>query len=235
MFRELLNLLRPSPDIPTDERRDTMRLRCKVGAILKVGQDLHFVHLVNVTLTGLCMDVEIPVKPAQRLELTRDDFGEPLQCEVIWCKKRRGGNGYRAGLRYAADQAALTSSFLRPALRQAGFHAEFPGEKRQLIRVPGRVACQLKGLTGEKYTDAEMLDLSLGGALVESGMPFNEGLTVAFETLPMGGLPPLRGIAKIASVQQQDALDGKWHCGLRFTDSVPEDVRKYMKSMLASA
>lgn len=231
MFRELLSLLRPEPPLPTDERRESMRLRCQVGALLKAGETLSFVTLIDVTLTGLCLHLETPLKPGQQVELTRDDCGQPLPCQVVWCKKRRGDKGYRVGLRYAGDQASVNSSFLQPALRQAGFRAEFPGEKRQLIRVPGRVACELKGLTGEAYTNAEMLNLSLGGALVESVVAFNKGLTLAFETVPLGTLRPLKGIAKVASVRE-DSEQGRWRCGLRFTESNPEVVRQYMKSML---
>lgn len=232
-FRDLLKLLRPSAEVPTDERRESMRLRCRVGALLKVDQTMHFVTLVNVTLTGLGLEMEAALKANQVVSLTRDDFGEPLMARVGWCKPRpRGAKGFQVGLQYLEDQESLKSSWLKPALKQGGFKAEFPGEKRKLIRVPGRVACELKGLTGETYTEAEMLDLSLGGALVESPMKFNEGLTLAFETAPLGGLPALKGIAKVASTQAD--REGKWRCGLRFTESKSDDVRKYMKSMLAS-
>ncbi len=232
VFRELLNLLRPA-ELPTEERRETMRLLCGVGVLLKVADAMHISTVVNVTLTGLCLELDAPLKPQQNVELTRDDFGEPLRAQVIWCKARRGGKGYRAGLSYSPDQQRLGDSFLKPALRQCGFKAELPGEKRRLIRVPGRVPCELKGLTGESYTDGEMLDLSLGGALVESVVKFNEGLTLAFETAPLGGLPPLQGIAKVASVQQASE-SGKWRCGLRFTESNSDQVRKYIRSMLRS-
>jgi hypothetical protein len=233
IFRELLNLLRPSPDIPTDERRETMRLRCSLGALLKVDDAMHFATLVNVTITGLCMELESPLRPGQTVSLTRDDFGQPLLGQVLWCKPRRQNKGYRIGVAYETDQEALQASWLKPALRQAGFKAEFPGEKRRLVRVPGRIACQIKGLTGEAYTDGEMLDLSLGGALVESPIEFPIDLTLAFETVPLGGLPALAGIAKVASCNR-DPSDGKWRCGLRFTESKPQDIRKCMKSMLTS-
>lgn len=232
-FRDLLNLLRPSAEVPTDERREAMRLRCKVGALLKAEHAMHFVTLVDVTLTGLCLEMEQALKTEQVVSLTRDDFGEPLLAKVSWCKpKARGAKGFKLGLQYLSNQDNLKASWLKPALKQGGFKAEFPGEQRKLIRVPGRVACELKGLTGETYTSAEMLDLSLGGALVESVVKFTEGLTLAFETVPLGSLPPLKGIAKVASSHQDP--DGKWRVGLRFTESKKDDVRKYMKSMLAS-
>ena len=137
------------------------------------------------------------------------------------------------GVEYDCDQDELRGSWLKPALKQSGFKAELSGEKRKLVRIPGRVACKLKGLTGETYTEGEMLDLSRGGALVESDIELTEGLTIEFETFPLGGLAPLAGIAKIASSRCQDETK-KWHCGLRFTESKDEDVEQYLKAMLAS-
>ena len=234
LFRDLLNLLRPAQAVPTDERRETVRLQCRVNALLRAGEAMHFVSVVNVTLSGLCIEVEGPLQPELSVSLARDDFGPPLAAKVLWSKPlKRGAKNHLVGLQYDADPEVLRASWLQPALKQAGFKAEFPGEKRRLLRVPGRVVCQIKGMTGEAYTDAEMLDLSLGGALVESPMEFPLNLTVEFETVPMGGLPPLKGVAKMASIQKANE-GGKWRCGLRFTESKEEDIREYMKSMLAS-
>ncbi len=235
MFRDLLNLLKPSPLIPTDERREKIRLQCDLHALLRRGEDFSFVRVVNVTLTGLCLELDDSLKVGEPVSLSRDEFGPPLDADVLWCEASTPGSegrGYRAGLGFQADYHRLRLSWLKPSLKQAGFEAELPGQLRKLLRVPGRVDCQLKGLTGEAYTDAEMLDLSLGGALVESPMEFPENLSVEFETSPLGGLPPLKGLAKIASRQRSE--DGKWRCGLRFTESKPDDIRKYMGSMLAS-
>lgn len=234
LFRDLLNLLRPTPLVPTDERRDKIRLQCDLHALLAVGEEFSFVKVVNVTLTGLCLELNNPLKVGQAVSLSRDDFGAPLDADVLWCESvpDSAGKEFRAGLGFQADHHRLRVSWLKPSLKQAGFEAELPGQLRKLLRVPGRVDCQIKGLTGEAYTDAEMLDLSLGGALVESPIEFPENLSIEFETVPLGGLPPLKGLAKIASRHRGD--DGKWRCGLRFTESKPEDIRKYMGSMLAS-
>lgn len=231
-FRDLLNLLKPSPLVPTDERRETIRLRCDLSVLLKVEESFRFAKVMDVTLTGLCLHSEDLLKPGQVISLSRDDFGPPLEAEVLWCKRRRSGKGFRIGVGYQADHDRLRVSWLRPALKQAGFKAALPGQMRKLLRVPGRVTCQIKGLTGEAYTDGEMLDLSVGGALVESPVEFPKDLSIEFETVPLGGLPPLKGFAKIVSCHAGE--QGKWKCGLRFTESKAEDIKKYMNSMLGS-
>lgn len=189
------------------------------------------VSLVNVTPTGVAIEAARPLKEGQNVTLTRDGFGDPFQGKVVWCNPLE--EGHQMGLEYSVDATALNNSWLTPALRQAGFRAELTDEKRELIRIPGRVRCKLNGLTGETYTEGEMLDLSLGGALVESKIELNEGLTLEFETFPLGDLPSLKGIAKVASSRTAE-LKSQWLCGLKFTESNDREVHLYMNAMLAS-
>jgi hypothetical protein len=95
------------------------------------------------------------------------------------------------------------------------------------------VPCLLKGLTGDVYAEGEMLDLSLGGATFESAMLFHEGLTVEFETHPQGGLPPLKGLAKVVTCKQREERQ-LWRCGLRIKEAKEGEVRRYMAAMLTS-
>lgn len=232
-FRDLLNLLRPTAVPSPDERRSTVRLHCNLAVLLWVGDVIHNASVVDVTLTGLSLEVERPIPLEQMVSLARDDFGRPWQGHVVWCRSIKGSRGYRVGVRYPADHDMMRSSWLEPALKQTGFEVDCPEERRRLRRISGRVPCHLKGLTGDLYTEAEMLDLSLGGAKVESIMEFPSGLSVAFETVPQGGLPTLKGIAKIASCHAVPET-GRWRSGLRFTESKDEDVLKYMGSMVSS-
>lgn len=235
MFRELLSLLKSSsPPVGTDERRDTVRLHCQLDVLLWVDDEIHMATVVDVTLTGLCLELDHKLKVDQMISLARDDFGHPWEGRVLWCKTyRKNGRKYRVGVGYPPNQEMLRCSWLQPALKQTGFEAEDPGEKRRLLRVSGRVPCLLKGLTGEVYSEGEMLDLSLGGAKFESAMHFHEGLTVEFETHPQGGLSPLKGLAKVMTCRQKEET-GLWRSGLRFKEIKEQEVRKYMAGMLAS-
>ena len=59
------------------------------------------------------------------------------------------------------------------------------------------------------------------------------GLTLEFETAPLGKLEALIGVAKIASAQapQRDDL---WRYGLKFSEVKEAVVKQYMASMLRS-
>lgn len=230
-FQELLKRLLPAPHAPVQERRDSIRLQCKLHALMQVEDQFATVSLVNVTPSGVAIEAAKPLAEGQTVTLTRDGFGDPFQGKVAWCKAL--DEGHQMGLEYAVDASVMNDSWLTPALKQAGFRAELADEKRELVRIPGRVRCKLNGLTGETYTEGEMLDLSLGGALVESDVEFNEGLSLEFETFPLGDLPSLKGIAKVASSRESDRK-GHWLSGLRFTDSNDREVHLTMNAMLAS-
>lgn len=124
----------------------------------------------------------------------------------------------------------MSRSWLTPALKQSGFKAEVKGEQRKLLRVPGRVACRIQW--GEQAVEGEMLDLSMGGATVEATFELSKGQIVSFETLPMGGLPPMRGTAQVMSCRKRD--EQHWRGGLRFVDCNRDYAHLYMRSMLVS-
>jgi hypothetical protein len=230
-FRELLALLNSLPRLPGDERRESVRLRCDIGVTCALETGTCSASVVDVTLRGLGLELNYQLEAKQRLQVCRDDFGPPVPAEVIWCRRRLQDGGYRVGLRYHAEPESLRDSWLTPALKQTGFKAEH-GEQRKLLRVPGRVACRLSCQKTQQRADAEMLDLSLGGASVESSEEFRKGQTLDFVTVPLGGLPPLKGSARVVSSRKRS--DGLWRSGLRFLECNQDYAHTYMRSMLAS-
>jgi hypothetical protein len=230
-FRDLLNLLKTLPAMPTDERRSTVRLCCDIPTQCQVGGAICPATVVDVTLSGLGLELARFLQAKDVVTLARDDFGSPLQAEVLWSRRCVQGPGYRVGARYQTDQETLRQSWLAPALKQSGFKAEVRGEQRKLLRVPGRVACRLECAATEQRTEGEMLDLSLGGATIESALEFPKGQTLQFETVPLGGLPPFQGSAKVVSCRKRDE---RWRCGLHFSEYNSDYAHIYMRSMLAS-
>lgn len=199
---------------------------------MTIGNKTYSARVINVSLTGLCLELENRIKAKQMVHLAREEFGKPLEGRAVWCRSVRGTNKHQVGVVYKEDQQMLRASWLKPALQSIGFRPSLISEKRKLLRVPGRVRCLLKGLTGDTYTDGEMLDLSIGGALVEGEVELPDNLTVEFETDPLGNLKPLKGVAKIVSCHRNVELQ-KWRCGIQFTESDQTQVRKYMKSLMA--
>ena len=232
MFKELLNLLRPGYGTPTDERRDTIRLGCRIPVLSKVKTSMVEVLVVNASLTGLCIEMEKPMKPKTKLNLHRDEFGDPVVAKVVWCRGVRGAAKYQAGLIYLSDKEALKDSWIKPALKQLGFTVGRIGEKRKLLRVPGRYRCFLKSMAGETYAKGELTNLSIGGCLVESEVELPLKLKIRIKTDPVGGLEALTGIAEVRSCKKNPRTRN-YCCGLRFTEIDELLVKRHMANMMS--
>ena len=188
--------------------------------------------MANLTFTGLCLETPKLLPEGTEVTLCRDAFGPPFNGTVMWSKKTEGGK-FLAGLECELDEDKLVESWLEPALVQAGFEAAYVGERRQLVRVPGRVRCELTELGGGATLEGLMLDLSVGGALVESGEEIAAGTKVKYKTHPIGKkIPALEGEALVKSTRKR--ASGEWLLGLSFEGSDNEKIRTYMGRMLSS-
>ena len=232
MFKELLNLLKPGFGTPTDERRDTIRLGCRIPVLLKVKTAMIEAKVVNASLTGLCLELEKPIKPKVKLSLHRDEHGDPIEARVVWCRGMKGSAKYQAGLTYLSDKEALKSSWIKPALKQLGFTVGRIGEKRKLLRVPGRYRCLLKSMEGETYTTGELTNLSIGGCLVESDVEMPLKLKIRVKTDPVGGLEAITGVAEVRSCKH-NSKTRNYLCGLRFLEIDEALVKRHMAIMMS--
>jgi len=230
-LKKLINRFVPPDSVPTDERRQSVRLTFRVPIEVKTKSETISASLVNLTFTGLCIEVERPLAEDQELTLVRDDFGPSFNGTVIWCKRMDAGK-YLVGIECELDEEKLINSWLEPTLVQAGFEADYVDEKRELVRVPGRVPCRMTSAEGEELGDGQMLDLSRGGALMECPFEMEEGCEVSFRTAPLGKLEPFEGRALVSSARKKE--NGRWMCGLKFKGVSSEEVEPYMKFMMRS-
>lgn len=233
MFKGLMNLLAPVSGVPSDERRDTIRLTCSIDVAMNAGGKSYPATVVNVSLTGLCLELDAKIKAQQAVVLEREEFGQPLEGQAVWCRSSRNNSKHQVGVMYKVDQQMLRASWLTPALKQLGFKSEMISEKRKLLRVPGQLECQLKGMTGDTYTHGKMLDLSVGGALVEGEVELPENLQIQFEIEPLGSLKPLEGVARVVNCYRESEEEN-WRCGIRFTEVDDTLVRRYLKALMSA-
>ncbi len=231
MFRDLLSLFKAST--PTDERRETIRLNCSIGVLAKTKKGQREARVVNASLTGLCLELESKIKPKTELSLHRPEHGDPLTAKVIWCRSIKGSDKWHAGVNFGEDKSMLKSSWLKPALKDLGFSVGRISEKRKLLRVPGSGRCFLKSMAGETYGKGSILNLSAGGALVESEVELPRELRIRFKTNPLpGGIDALRAVAEVRSVKRNPKTR-MYLTGLRFTEVDEKLLRKHMAAMMA--
>lgn len=226
-------LLPPTEEgvLAVGERRESVRLNFEVDLDVKAGSNTHRAKLLNLTFTGLCLEVPVALNVGQELTLMRPEAGEPFRGTVLWTRVKDAGV-HLVGVEAELDEEKLINSWLEPTLVEAGFLAEFLDEKRRLVRVPGKLQCKLTSPSGEEIGRGQMLDLSVGGALLEWGTALEPGLEVKFEAHPLSTVAALTGTAKITSSRQKES--GQWHCGMQFDKVNEEAVKKTMASMMHS-
>lgn len=219
--------------VPTEERRGTLRLKCDVEVLLWVEGSIHKAKVLDVHMTGLCLEASEPLKVGQKISLARDDFGHPWEGEVLWCRPRSKNKGYLAGVGYPSDPEMLGNSWLQPALLAIGFQTELLGEKRRTLRVPANdIACHLRSLEGEEIASARICNLSLGGVQLCSPKRLKETTSLLIETEMKRGLPTLNCRSKVMYCRENK--DDSWLCGLRFQEKEEADIRKLMASLVVS-
>lgn len=228
-LRKLLEQLQPSEEpLPINERRSTVRLSHRVDVSVQAGDRYYPATVVNLTFTGLCLEMKIPLDEEQDITLHREDLGPAFNATVIWSKPSSVGKMHLVGVECELDEDKLVDSWLEPALIQAGFEARYVNEQRKLIRVPSDVTCDI-AVDGESLGEARLLDLSVGGALVELLFEPRRGSLIRLQAPPLGKLPALRREAKVASARATD--QGSWLCGLQFEASDDEEIHAYMESL----
>lgn len=232
VFRELLNLISPGSGVPTEERRETIRLMCSIGATVKTKKTTREARVINASLTGLSVELESKIRKNTPVSVHREQHGGPVCGRVVWCRSVRGANRYQVGITYDDDKSMLRVSWLKPALKELGFTVGRINEKRLLTRVPGHNRrCFLKSMAGETYSSGELLNLSIGGALVDSEVEIPKGHKLKLKTDPIANIPELICVAEVKSCRR-NARTRKFVCGLRFLEAEEKLVRRHMSAMM---
>jgi hypothetical protein len=207
--------------LPVVERRSSVRLNHRIDLNVQLEAAVIPAVLVNLTFTGLSLNVTRELEVGLELTLIREDLGPSFKGTVQWCQKEE--QDYLVGIECELDQEHLIDSWLLPALEEAGFKPEFACEQRKLVRHPSHTLCILSDGKGTTYYDVLMLDLSLGGALVECHHEFAPGASFKFRTEKPGFCCQ----SIVRSVKQHESL---WHCSLEFQEPHEQDLKAFLSS-----
>ena len=207
--------------LPVMERRTAVRLEHQIKVELKVEDEVIPSEICNLTFTGLSLSLPKKLEVGQQLTLLRDDLGPPFQGSVIWSKSR--DDGYLVGVEAELDEEKLVDSWLIPALEEAGFTPAFACEQRKMIRRPSRTKCILSDGKGTTYYDVVMIDLSVGGALVECHQELEQGEKYKFRT-------EKPGFACLSVVRSVQPHESRWHCSLEFQEPDIEELKSFLRA-----
>ncbi len=229
-FKRLL----PGGSTPTEERREIVRVQCKVPAIcrpLDGGKEMKVV-VIDMGLRGIRIETPTKLGKNRSVVMTRPNGG-PGICKVVWGRPKRFSQLFLAGLQFADTVENMRQSWIKQTLTQLGFSPGRIKEKRKHIRVPSEQRAVLSSTVGDDLTDGLLINLGIGGALVSLPIEVPKTVRVVLKVDPMGTLSPLEIPCTIRSCRKcKKSL--KYLHGLRFEDQDNDLVRRYLALLMKS-
>ena len=184
---ELIKSLAGIEEWDFSDRRGTLRIPCELEARLGKADDTVPVRIVDIGLRGLRVLVFGKVRKRAVLDLMppEEKTGPSLSCRIEWKKKVE--EGFLTGVSFRESEETLSKSWLFDELRAIGAEAIKTEQRRTGIRVICNADCMIRMENTRR--NATLIDLGLGGALVEcEGESLEEGQALKFSLGPLDEL-----------------------------------------------
>ncbi|MHB2021065.1 MAG: PilZ domain-containing protein [Candidatus Xenobia bacterium] len=171
------------------ERRGAWRVQRRVG-MLGIRGGGEKVHLLAINFGPGGLRAESPIRLKLQEPLTvrvnrpgkgekamhLDDARDQVTVKVVWCQKAQAN--YHVGLAFCGGQSENEQAAARFLLEDCGVTIKSPKEKRRAPRTnPGGLSGFYASRDGRMH-QVTVLDLAIGGALLESQHPAESGSTV---------------------------------------------------------
>lgn len=233
VFNGLFSFLKSENGMQVNERRFNIRFAADIYVQIHTASAVVEGKAINLSLAGLCVEVDSRIKAKSKVSLHSTKLGNPIDAIVIWCHYIKASKKYRVGLSYSSSGESFEKSWLKPALsRQGTAKGEGSSEQRKLLRVPCRYRLSVKGMSGVTYSVGELVNLSLGGCLVESEVELPLRLKVRVRTELISDQEGLRGVAEVRSCKKNSET-GSYLSGLRFVDADEALIKRLMGIMMS--
>lgn len=218
---------------PVEERREIVRIPCKVPVILlpEGGGEMTAV-VIDMGLKGLRLETDKKLSKKKALRIIRREGG-PIVCGVKWTRPKRFSDKFHTGVEFQDTAENLRASWIKPTLQQLGFQPGRIKEKRRHIRVPSDSRAVIASSAGEELGDGILMNLGIGGALVSVNVAVPEKNKVLLRVDPVGALPLLEMPAIVRNVHQDQRTQKHLH-GLRFEDQNNKLVKRYLSILMKS-
>jgi PilZ domain-containing protein len=214
------------------DRRGTLRIPCQLQARLRTSGDEVEAVVVDIGLRGLCLLIKGKIRKGSVVELLpRNSSEQPVNCKIQWKKKH--SDGFLSGVSFQDDKESLSRSWLFEEVKAIGHEAVETEQRRSGVRVICNTPAKLK--LGTEKREVAMIDLGLGGALIESaGDPFKTGDKVRLEFGPLEDLPRVAVNCEVVATYKRELP----RYGLRidtFFDGGVTDIEQYLSHFFAPA
>lgn len=234
MLRNVIQSIEPvePKQIPENlaERRRALRVRCYCQAQAIVEGESHKATVTDLGLEGVRIkSMSAPFKQGAEVAVAyrppHSDGGAEcgvVRCNVLWVQ--RSGREMVAGLRYNDSRENMRSSWVRYVLTELGFDESRTFQRRQHLRVDAAMPARVFHNGEVALTDAKVVNLGIGGALVESKDELPTGSRIEMEISLWRILPTLALNGVVLHTRREPGCDGVLH-SVQFGALDPGDVK----------
>lgn len=156
----------PSPE---ERRAGVERLTCDLPAVCVSDSQRWEVRVTNLGLGGLEMAHPQALLKGTRLAVLPHGYSVPVAGRVLWT--RPGAGHCRLGLHFDQDLQTLSQSWVALTMLELGAEFLLGRVPRKFVRVETRIPSSLI-LDDGAAIEVVLRDVSLGGCLLQSGVPF---------------------------------------------------------------
>lgn len=191
------------------ERRQTTRVECCYQVECSHASGNWQASVVDMGLGGLRLrSLRVP-EVGEQLVLQQSDhsFGD-IQVEVVWTRLLADAQR-EFGVVYRCDVESMERSWVKDALRRLGFETAALYERRRHVRRHTTASATLEGPPGLSAA-ATILDLGLGGALIETALEISAGNEFQLRS------PLLENSLHCRVIYCRQAGSNRYRCGLSF-------------------
>lgn len=201
------------------ERRKAVRRACDVQVEGSCGRQRFSLTIVDLSAAGLLFScsTQVKLKPKARVRVTNpesltDHTADLIDCTVVWRRTREADQVQFVGAEFS-EPKALGSTWVKGEMEDIGFRGHNLREQRKLCRVAYQAAGTVHLPGGQ--TACKVLNIGLGGVLIEVQKPLRAGAAVVVELPDTAALPGSSYKATVRHLQHADPSSPFCH-GLAF-------------------
>lgn len=202
----------------TGEKRQLIRLKCRYKVTLSVEKQAFAGNVTDMGLKGMRAEVPERLKVGTLVHVTYNAESTAFQVDTIktvvaWCRKSKTGK-IEVGLQYQDSRTNLERSWVKVILRELGFDERSIFQRRKARRAVAMLPAQV-GRVGPRQLPARVLNLGVGGTLLQSDDRFDKGQEMTLDIGPALGLPVLIVAGEVVTCRYEPQSQS-WLEGVRF-------------------
>lgn len=202
----------------TGEKRELIRLKCRYKVTLSIEKQAFGGHVTDMGLKGMRAEVPERLKVGTPVHVTYSAETTGFQVDTVktvvaWCRKSKTGK-IEVGLRYDETRTNLERSWVKLILRELGFDEKSIFQRRKARRAVAMLPAQVARM-GQRTQGARVLNLGVGGALLQSDERFDKGQDMVLDVGPALGLPVLSVPGEVVTCRYEPQSQS-WLEGVRF-------------------